>query len=768
MSSFPNHPDKNDVIEIENHPDDEESPKTLTQINGPDTIKVKRKMPKTRKKRKLVHQQKKWEKKVEVLLQNFKPLPFIPSKRLDFAKHETLLKRLGLWDFVHMEFDRLVRKDLVAQLIVSFSCKEKWSCVNGFRVKVSRADLARALYLPVKKGNYEDEETISGSGSCDVESKRFMEDLLSTYVLLHEDTWMMPKEIINYTNAVREGEFEKVDWAGLIWFMVERELKVSYDEVETSYYASHMQCLIKFQRGHLLEDESETRDVIDVKEEDDDDDDDDVRMDPVDAVDVIVEPKLEEEEIIDACNTKVVGFNVEKSNATMEVDCSNIESGDPKREADDVKLEIGKAEQKNVQVKVVDMDMEPGKSLEEHSIELSLGGKNNSPAEVFVEKSLEESTYAGDQSDTVLEFDECKVEKEEKQGGSHGQWLLGQKTNLSNSFLQRCNLGLSELKEERNLQEEEDDMDQQEENEEKNEDSGFHISPKYDNLDGMTSTNLISSMENDVQIPFCSIGLQIRDDLPGDFLAGNCSGFANGDKRAFEHENNDLSHDTFNGTYKRVRTHSSRNDKSDDASEVLDQAQNFIGKARNIVAEKDKALEVANMNEQMLLDEIHARDNIIEQLQKAKLDEQHKTQMEVYRLDCELYTMRKLLEGYRKALKETQRTFLEYREKCPVLHEPLYKDIPNSGGLVSSVMEIERQRVKQEDEDRTNRLFFEKKIKDFEDGLVCTFDTCKSTVDSLDIRLRSAKNEVKLIKNSVVKNQKSDVSERECTAPEDA
>ncbi|KAM7275222.1 hypothetical protein ACFE04_017088 [Oxalis oulophora] len=832
-------PDSNDVIK--NHPDDhhqQQSPKTLTldttqidedpigsdEDDDPDpitavspapTAAVKRKLPKTRKKvnknRKLVLQQKKWDKKVEVLLENFKPLPFVPSKCLDFTKHESLLKRLGLWEFAHMEFDKEVRTDLVAQLIASFSPKEKWSCVNGIRVKVSRADLARALHLPVKnvaKGGKEEvvvvEEENSGDGDGDdVEAKRFMEDFMSTYVLLHDDTWMMATEVMHCTNFVREGKFEKVDWAGFMWLMIERELKESYRGVETSYYASHMQCLIKFQKAQLFADEA--RAVTDVKEEDDD-----VKMDGGDSEDAVVEisePKVDEEVRIEATNMKVDDLNIENSDATMEVDSLKIDNGDPKVEAEDVQLEIGMADIKDVEEQAGDMKIVPGcielslggknnspdellveKSLKENAVAGDLGGKNNSPDELLVEKvlnenavagdlggknnspdelleekSLKENAVAGDQSDTVMDFEENK-EEEEEEGGPHRQWLFGQKSSLSDSFLQRCNLGNSGLPEF-----EGDDVDQQEENEENNEDSGFQISPKGDNLDGITSANLISSMEDDVQIPFCSTGLQIRDDLPGDFLAGNSSEFSN--KRAIGHENNDLSHDTFNGNNKRVRTHNPWNEN--DASELLDQAQYLIGKAKNIVAAKDQALEDANMNQQNLLYEIHARDSMIEQLQKAKLEEQHKREMEVYRLDRELCTMGTLLESYRKALKESQRAFSEYREKCPLQHEPLYKDVPNSGGLVLSVMEIERQRVKQEDEDRINRLLFARMIKEFEDLWAGKFRVFLTEVDLLDIKLRSAENEVKLIKNSFPKNQKSDVPvpvtvpepEPECTAP---
>ncbi|VFQ61844.1 unnamed protein product [Cuscuta campestris] len=52
-------------------------------------------------------------------------------------------------------------------------------------------------------------------------------------------------------NMIRDGNPEKVDWAGLLWFMVERELTRGA-ELEDCYYAVHLQCLIKSQCGEVF------------------------------------------------------------------------------------------------------------------------------------------------------------------------------------------------------------------------------------------------------------------------------------------------------------------------------------------------------------------------------------------------------------------------------------------------------------------------------------------------------------------------------------
>ncbi|KAK4745380.1 hypothetical protein SAY87_011692 [Trapa incisa] len=38
--------------------------------------------------------------------------------------HDDLLRRLGLWDFVHMSFDRALRADLIVQLLSTFKKKD--------------------------------------------------------------------------------------------------------------------------------------------------------------------------------------------------------------------------------------------------------------------------------------------------------------------------------------------------------------------------------------------------------------------------------------------------------------------------------------------------------------------------------------------------------------------------------------------------------------------------------------------------------------------
>ena len=150
-------------------------------------------------------------------------------------------------------------------------------------------------------------------------------------------------------------------------------------------------------------------------------------------------------------------------------------------------------------------------------------------------------------------------------------------------------------------------------------------------------------------------------------------------------------------------------------------------------------------------------------MHKAKYEEQQKRQREVYRLERELFIMTDLLDGYRKALKETRNAFAEYRARCPQLDVPLYKDVPGGGGLMLSSMELEKQRLKQEEEERMNRLLMENKIKDFEAEFMAKFEAHRCVVESLNDRLLNVENQIEPLRELLAKRKVPESSE--CAAP---
>ncbi|KAI6697255.1 hypothetical protein NL676_017374 [Syzygium grande] len=88
---------------------------------------------------------------------------------------------------------------------------------------------------------------------------------------------------------------------------------------------------------------------------------------------------------------------------------------------------------------------------------------------------------------------------------------------------------------------------------------------------------------------------------------------------------------------------------------------------------KEKEYAESGTSQQIFLSELQQRDALIEHFQKTSNDEKVKKEMEIYRLECEPYMMANLPDGYKKAWKETDRKFAEYRACCSQLDEPQLK-----------------------------------------------------------------------------------------------
>ncbi|KAM6572463.1 hypothetical protein CsatA_016543 [Cannabis sativa] len=698
-------------------------------------------------------QERKSLQKLEVLKQKLRPIPFVPVKSLDFSSHEKLLKRLGLWDFVHMEFDRFIRGDLLAQLIANFNLPQRCSYVCGARVLVNRADLARALKLPVKKVAVSDEADEAPIAT--EESIAFLEEFVSNWLLLHDELWMMPNEILNWTKAIKDGSFEKVDWAGMIWFMIEKEL-MQAPTLTDCYYASHLQRLIKSQRGDLLLSEVPKVEIdIDLKE--DADDFKEEEEDHTGNVKISGEGEGDHKEDVKMSGEgDLCGQGLEEAGQALE------ESSHELQEHGHEVMEHSQSLEDSIQVLE-----ESRHELEEHNIELSLGQDN------MVEKPDAQKEQVADVS--TMDFEGCKEEE-------HGQWFMDQKNNVS-EFLRQCNH--SELKEELDVEDEgkheeydleigqeqehqdvvepEEDDDEEEEMEEQGgQDGCFHFSPKSMGMDGLASGGLAQSIDAaDISL---GSGMPLRDPLAGDFLPPRndtpmTSHFGNGSKRELGMIN-DGSHHPLNAN-KRLRMDGSWDNgkSSSDTDSDFDQMIQTLVKLKSTSAEKEHALQEANVNQQILMDELQKRENMIQHMNKVSYEEEHKRRMEVYRLERELYLMSSLVDGYKKALKETHRAFAEYRERCPQLDEPLYKDVAGSGGLVLSTIELEKQRLKREEEERRIKLEIEMRVNNFGDWWSCEFTGNLESVDALANKLLNLENETKLLKESFASRRVSETIE---------
>ncbi|KAL5570979.1 hypothetical protein UlMin_020576 [Ulmus minor] len=857
--------DRQSPFEIDQNQDDPEEENEANQATASVTSttiasifgSVNRRGTKRKKgqKRRAVAHEKKARQKLEVLEVNLKPIPFVPAKHLDFSGHEKLLKRLGLWDFVHIEFDREIRADLLAQLIATFDHGQRGSYVNGVRIKVNRADLARALKLPVRKTALDGTEEVPVTD----ESIEFIENFVSNWVLLHDDTWMMPNEVLNCTKAIKEKNLEKVDWPGVIWFMVEQELMLA-PQLTNCYYASHLQCLIKSQRENLFSKDDEHRNEIDVKD-DDDEEEEDARMGGDDG---LQGHELEEHNIklslgqdnsvekADAGKDNMVeqaqaGVDsiIEKVDVTGENIVDKTVAGQddrvdkPDAGKDDIVENVDARHEEIIEKAGVGHEEIVEKADAEHEeiVEKADAGheeiveKADAGHEKIVEKAdamqddIVEKVDAG-QEDVVEKFDAGQedivenadagqhdvvenadagqhddvenadarqddivvtADAEQKQAGvvdlmdfegckeeEPAQWLLHGKNSENEPFLRQCNfdeqkhLGSEERKqeieegslggeEEVEAEEIEDDEDEDEDEDEQEEQhGGFHLSPK--GLEGLASGSLIHSLDAD-QMTLNS-GMQLRDPLAGEFLSSRddmrMSIFGNGNKREIRNENDSSQYSHGGNKRMRIDGHWDNNSKpSSEFDMCMEQMQQWMGKARMMYSTKEQACEEATMHQQFLLNEIQQRDTMIEQLHKAKFEEHQKK----LRCEQELYVMENLLDGYRKALKETRREFAHYRARCPQLDEPLYKDVAGGGGLVLSTMELEKRRIKQEEEERMQRMLIERKVKEFETWWQNKFKASLFRVDFLADKLLHVEEDLKLLKESFAKCRVPETSE---------
>ncbi|GAB4859616.1 hypothetical protein Ancab_011090 [Ancistrocladus abbreviatus] len=657
------------------------------------------------------------EKKLQVLLQNFNPIPFFPGKSLDFSKHEELLRRFGLWDFAHIDFDGELRVDLVAQLIASYNSQQRGSYVNECKIKVSRADLARALKLPGKKP-----VDFGGEGLPD-EFLSFIDEFVSNWMLLHEDTWMMPDEVLTWTRVFKEGHLEKVDWAGLMWFMVEKELAQG-TQLVNCYYASHLQQLIKTQKEELFHENSLMH--VGVKE---DEDGTDVKM--IECDESLCGPALDEQSTELSLAQSSVGNEgnvaaVQKLEKVSEFDCRKTFS------------DLGNVE------KVVD-------SYNVEKIDDADDKENINNAE-----SMQDV-----ENDDNAEQEEIKSEKMmdfEGKGKEQGQWLLEGKINDGEHFLQRCtmpdvksnnDIGRQEVQGEEGLEDDEAEEDEQLE--------GFNPMRKCSAFGGLSSENLMPGMEG---LPMAypselceesSLELLSRRG-ENSVMLGGPSMFSVTAKREIGRED-DASHHAVNDNHKRMRIEGTWDHQKVDFDECLNQMQHWAGKARMAYeAVREDACQQANMTQQLLLSELGNKDHMLQQL-KSKLDElQRRRQAEINRYDSELYFMSSLLDGYRRALTETQRAFAEYREKCPLLDEPIYKDA-GDGGVVKSIMELEKERLKREEEERMMRVTFEELFRKVETEWTLKFEDHLANVDMWGSKLLNVEKEVKLIRDLFAKQK---------------
>lgn len=656
------------------------------------------------------------EKKLSALVKSLNPIVFVPEKILDFGRFEELLKRVGLWDFAHVEFDKDVRGDLVAQLIVSYSNVTRGGYVNECKILVNRAALARALCLPVKKaGDF-------GVEKWPEEFLVFLDEFVSNWMLLHEDTWVLPDEILNWMRLIKEGSLEKVDWAGVMWFMMEKELGQG-QHLLNCYYASHFQLLIKTQKEELLKSSPPVGD---------EDNSGDVKMVECEEISAMPESHEQVTELIlgqmgsiDPKNSDVV-HDLEKG-----CDINNVkdaDDADKQEDIDRVDTEIDDANAVKMEDIVDDSNCDDG------------GGDDNDDAN--------KEEMGGE----TMVFDGFL-------GKERGEFLFDGENTVRGSTLQRCSMADAKVNNEDQGQHGVfSDVYGDHELEEHKQVEDFSSMQRQDCLDEMSSENLIRGMES-IPLPFTSeICLPQSTMQPPSRMAdhnlmlGESSVFPKAVKREMDHDHGTSNH-AMNQDQKRATVDGYWGHDQEDFETCMDQVQQWNQKA--IIAFqtfKDTSRQQANMREHYLASELAEKENMYHQLNCKYVALQHTRQAEITRYENELSVMSRLIYGYRKALKETQQAFADYRKKCPQFDEPIYKDA-GAGGVVKSVTELEMERLKLEEEERMMRNMARDMVTCFEVAWQSKFNGFLEDIEMFSRRFSDLKEKVDLLKEFSAKGK---------------
>ncbi|XP_076907221.1 uncharacterized protein LOC143563608 [Bidens hawaiensis] len=242
----------------------------------------------------------------------------------------------------------------------------------------------------------------------------------------------------------------------------------------------------------------------------------------------------------------------------------------------------------------------------------------------------------------------------------------------------------------------------------------------------------------------------------GSFMShGGSSFYNNGGKRVMEPEE-----DIQMQNSKRIKTEEMWDEKQNDIGFCFDQIQQLMQKAKMIHESKERSYENVQYSQQIAVDQLQERHQILEMIIKSRDEELAKKHNEVFRLERELYLMSDLLSGYRKALSDTRSKFSEYRKRAQLKEEPLYRDA-GPGGLVLSVREIEKQRLKQEEEMMKVQII----AKNFEEECVYRLQMHSNRLSPMFDKLVVIENEVHMLKELSAKAKEAQVEPSAELAP---
>lgn len=563
-----------------------------------------------------------------------------------------------------------------------------------------------------------------------------------------DDAAILPEEVVTANRLVREGQPNKVDWAGLMWSLVEKEI-LGAPENGSCYYASHLQCLIKYQKPRLFEDAAAAE----------------VEMEEVEQSEVATV-----EEDGDAEMEEVGDVGSEKCGPGLSLGIGGDGDGNKKGEEEEEKVISGGKEDACVEHGWRECDLndsaagdliedEPDKEgsgdglelfLPDHGLKLS----REEPGEVgrveAAECSLQESELNYNVKSTA-QFEEL-IKQEPDDGGR----VEGVRHCLPDG--RSYTAGAS-------IEEEEDKGEGGEAgNKGKRVDTGFEdelATAKFPTLERLASSDFMQVMGTNNNLSFgldqsngelLDLGSDMQSKSMGlDMGPGDSFLFGNDQKRPSDEIDDQVNKFHQNHQQKRFRGEQpwEQAPTVTGFNECMEQLEIVMGKAKMDLVEKEQACMRVQVQVEYLNGVLQQKDELIQSLQKTTMEEMRKREMEANRFNHDLKTLSNILFGCKKALKDTQTAFDEYRKRFPLDNEP-NKECQRTGGDVLGATGFREQCSTDEDE---MHQIARRMISDFSKSWYGELNKHDLQVSTSGTKLVQLREEVKLLKERMAKSK---------------
>ncbi|TVU07787.1 hypothetical protein EJB05_41156, partial [Eragrostis curvula] len=399
---------------------------------------------------------------------------------------------------------------------------------------------------------------------------------------------------------------------------------------------------------------------------------------------------------------------------------------------------------------VVDEEEEAEEDKDATGLSLGISSANGYDSVDLEEDVNAENFDEGDSGNEEAESSEDDA-FEECRDGDDMNWIGdGKEDGEMAHCLQRCNSGAFGGMQFENLNKGDVDM---------RDELRFDDFPGRGSLERMSSSNLLQAM-NSIPASY-NVTENVHDLSSGEFLAMGADAHKNGmdmgPGSSYLFGNNGKRHisdiDGYNGNMqvqeqfpqcnqqKRMRHSNSSSippGSADFNANIVVPIQNLMVEASKFYEQKDQEIQSLQMEKRYFSDMLQEKDALIQSLNSARFEQQNRWQAQLRRFEHDLNVMAQLATGYKKALERTRASYDDYRKKFPC-SKPHYADVPNGGGLVLSVSELERRQLVEEQQKlaAANDM-----IQKFEREWFSKLDVWTSSVHSLSTRMEELSKEI--------------------------